>query len=85
VRRAVPDCTTAVASRSYGYSWTTFPERLQQAGASAASGMTAQMFTVEAGRQHYATAPAASSGGYDVEVHGPNGTYRHLAGTIAAT
>jgi phospholipase C len=57
---------------------------LRARAAAAASGMTAQMFTVEGGRQLSATAPAASSGGYDVEVHGPNGFYRHLAGTAAA-
>jgi phospholipase C len=48
--------------------------------ASAATGMTAQMFTVEAGRQLHSAAPPAPEGGYDVEVHGPNGFYRHFAG-----
>jgi phospholipase C len=48
--------------------------------ASAASGMAVQMFTVEAGRGLSATAPVAPSGGYDVEVHGPNGFYRRLGG-----
>jgi phospholipase C len=40
-------------------------------------GMQAKMFTVGAGRQLAATFPAA--GGYEVEVHGPNGFYRRLA------
>jgi phospholipase C len=41
--------------------------------------MRAQMFTVEAGRQLTTTMPA-SGPIYDVEVHGPNGFYRRLAG-----
>jgi phospholipase C len=54
--------------------------QLRARAASAASGMAVQMFTVEAGRSLSATAPVAPSGGYDVEVHGPNGFYRRLAG-----
>jgi phospholipase C len=51
--------------------------------AAAASGMQAQMFTVEAGRRLSASAAASPSGGYDLEVHAPNGFYRHLAGAGA--
>ena len=46
--------------------------------------MSAQAFTVEAGRRLQALAAVAPSGGYDVEVHGPNGFYRRLAGAAAS-
>jgi phospholipase C len=57
---------------------------LRARSTAAASGMTAQMFTVEAGRQLQTPAPVAPAGGYDVEVHGANGFYRHLAGAAAS-
>ena len=44
--------------------------------------MHAQMFTVGAG-QRIDTTPPFSADGYDVEIHGPNGFYRHLAGAAA--
>ncbi|MEV4757810.1 phosphocholine-specific phospholipase C [Micromonospora sp. NPDC049559] len=44
-----------------------------------AADLTAKMFTVEAGRQLRATFPVPATGGYDVEVHGPNGFYRRFA------
>lgn len=46
-------------------------------------GMHAQMFTVDAGHRLTTTIPVSSDGGYDVEVHGPNGFYRHLSGAAA--
>lgn len=52
--------------------------------AQSTAGMQAKMFTVEAGRQLNASFAASSTAGYDIEVHGPNGFYRHFAaGTTA--
>jgi phospholipase C len=93
VRRARPlpydlDVTTRVGAdgltlvmRSRGRSGAVFHTRSREGGPS--STMRAQMFSVEAGRELSATFPTASPAGYDVEVHGPNGFYRHLAGGTA--
>lgn len=50
---------------------------------SSGAGMQGQMFTVEAGRQLTAPVAQTASGGYDVEIHGPNGFYRHMAGAAS--
>jgi phospholipase C len=46
--------------------------------------MVAQMFTVEAGRQLQTLITANPAAGYDVEIHGPNGFYRHVSGSTSA-
>ncbi len=46
----------------------------------APAGMLAQMYTVGAGHHLTAQFGAATGGGYDVEVHGPNGFFRRYAG-----
>ena len=58
-----------------------FHTRARQVGSPA--GMNAQMFTVESGRQLRTTVAASQSAGYDVEIHGPNGFYRHVAGNAS--
>jgi phospholipase C len=58
-----------------------FHTRARTAGPS--SGMQAKMFTVEAGGQLGATFVVSGTAGYDVEVHGPNGFYRHFASSTA--
>jgi phospholipase C len=45
------------------------------------SAMTVQMFTVGAG--HDLSTKITALQGYDLEVHGPNGWFRHLAGAAA--
>jgi phospholipase C len=50
---------------------------------SAPSGLSVQMFTVEAGRRLSTDVPDSPHGGYDVEVHGPNGFFRKLTGNAA--
>jgi phospholipase C len=64
---------------NHGAAGAVFHTRARTAGSSAQ--MQAKMFTVEAGRRLDATFPV--SGGYDVEVHGPNGFYRRFAAGTA--
>jgi phospholipase C len=94
VRRARPlpyDLDAAATVRADGLTLTftnhgatgaVFHTRARTAGSSAE--MKAKMFTVEAGRQLGATFAVSRTAGYDVEVHGPNGFFRHfVAGTAA--
>jgi phospholipase C len=94
VRRARPlpyDLDTVATVRAGGLTLTfgndgavgaVFHTRARTGGPTAA--MQAKMFTVGAGRR--LSAPFAAPGGapYDIEVHGPNGFYRHFAaGTLS--
>jgi phospholipase C len=65
---------------NHGTAAAVFHTRAHTAGSPAP--MQAKMFTVDKGRQLSARFPV--SGGYDVEVHGPNGFYRRFAGGTAA-
>ncbi len=44
------------------------------------SGIRARMFTVQAGHNLNTTEAVSTPDGYDIEIHGPNGWYRRLAG-----
>lgn len=68
-----------VTFANHGTAGAVFHTRARTAGSPAQ--MQAKMFTVEAGRQLGAT--FGVSGGYDVEVHGPNGFYRRFAAGTA--
>ncbi len=46
-------------------------------------GMKAQMFTVDARHHLNTSVPPSGDGGYDIEIHGPNGFYRRFAGVAA--
>jgi phospholipase C len=63
---------------SRGRSAAVFHTRARTAGPSPA--MHAQMFTVLGGHRLSSTVPPSVDGGYEVEVHAPNGFYRHLSG-----
>ncbi len=56
--------------------------QLRARSSEAASGMQVQMFTVQPSRELTSAVPLATGGGYDLEVHGPNGFYRHLVGSL---
>jgi phospholipase C len=51
--------------------------------ADVAPGPNAQMFTVDARHHLSTTLPPSADGGFDLEVHGPNGFYRRLSGVAA--
>jgi phospholipase C len=65
-----------LALRNSGTAGAVFHTRARTAGA---AGMEAKMFTVGAGHELSAAFPTTAGGGYDVEVHGPNGFYRRFA------
>ncbi|MDT4982305.1 MAG: phospholipase [Pseudonocardiales bacterium] len=75
-----PDGVTLLLSNR-GRAGAVFHTRARQADSP--GGMNAQMFTVEAGRQLPTTIAASQSAGYDVEIHGPNGFYRRVAGSAS--
>ena len=51
--------------------------------ADVAPGLHAEMFTVDARHHLSTTLPPSADGGFDLEVHGPNGFYRRLSGVAA--